>query len=52
MSPTNASKWALLIEMAPRACFPEDTDVSNAMRIAVELAGRQPASMGAFVAAM
>jgi hypothetical protein len=50
MSPTNASKWALLIEMA-RPCFPEDADVSNMMRVATELAGRQPAGVGAFMAA-
>jgi hypothetical protein len=49
MAPTDNSKWAMLKELA-LACFPEDAEVADAMRLAEELAVQQSGDTAAFVA--
>jgi hypothetical protein len=50
MAPTDNSKWVVLRELT-LARFPEDTEVTDAMRRAEELAVQQPGDPAAFMAA-
>jgi hypothetical protein len=51
MAPTDTRKWAVLTELT-QTHFTNDEGMSNATRLAVELAGQHPTSVATFVAAM